>query len=59
MRLPTRVYDRPELSQSRAESGHNSMCQNGLKILLRAIVRHLNIGEHYGHVRFSYPPGVY
>ena len=31
---------RPELSQSRAESGHNSMCQNGLKILLRAIVRH-------------------
>ena len=25
---------RPELSQSRAESGHNSMCQNGLKILL-------------------------
>ena len=31
---------RPELSQSRRESGHNSMCQNGLKILLRAIVRH-------------------
>ena len=31
---------KPELSQSRAESGHNSMCQNGLKILLRAIVRH-------------------
>ena len=31
---------RPELSQSARESGHNSMCQNGLKILLRAIVRH-------------------
>ena len=32
---------RPELSQSRArESGHNSMWQNGLKILLRAIVGH-------------------
>ena len=30
----------PELSQSRAESGHNSMWQNGLKILLRAIVGH-------------------
>ena len=31
---------RPELSQSPRQSGHNSMCQNGLKILLRAIVGH-------------------
>ena len=30
---------RPELSLRAAESGHNSMCQNGLKVLLRVTVR--------------------
>ena len=40
MGFPTRVYDQAELLRAARESGHNSMWQNGLKVLLRAIVGH-------------------